>query len=230
MLDMEGMKMNSKKILISEISAILFVLLIILVRTVDVAPIGPAGTAIGLSGINGAVAKALGFHNFLYKLTDLLGYLALLMGGLLALKGLKQLIERKKLFAVDANILISGVLYAVTIALYFFFDKVAVNFRPVLMEGELVPEASFPSSHTVLACVMFASHFILAEDLVRDDGLRKKVRIVLAALLGITVLGRFFSGAHWFTDIIAGLLLSTSLISLYSAALDLPGSSYKPKH
>ena len=42
----------------------------------------------------------------------------------------------------------------------------------------------------------------------------------LIALLGLTVvlvLGRLFSGVHWLTDILAGILLSAALLFVFAA-------------
>ena len=51
-------------------------------------------------------------------------------------------------------------------------------------------EASYPSSHTMIViCIM------------------------------VTVIGRLISGVHWFTDIVAGILLSSALVALYCSAL-----------
>ena len=36
-------------------------------------------------------------------------------------------------------------------------------------------------------------------------------------LVALMVLSRLFSGVHWFTDIVGGILLSTALVLLYKA-------------
>ena len=58
----------------------LFILTIVLVKTVDMAAVGPAGTEIGLSHLNAGFHNLIGEHQFLYKMTNLLGFWAILCG------------------------------------------------------------------------------------------------------------------------------------------------------
>ena len=37
-------------------------------------------------------------------------------------------------------------------------------------------------------------------------------------LVALMILSRLFSGVHWFTDIVGGVILSTALVLLYKAA------------
>ena len=129
-----------------------------------------------------------------------------------ALLGLVQWIKRRSLWEVDRSILILGLFYIATLAAYLFFESYVVNYRPVLIEGYL--EASYPSSTTLLVlCVMPTA----------DLQLRKRMhnavvlRIVIWIFVAFMVLGRFFSGVHWFSDIIGGGLLSAGLVLLYDA-------------
>ena len=47
------------------------------------------------------------------------------------------------------------------------------------------------------------------------------ITIGFYALAIITVVGRLLSGVHWFTDIIAGALISATLLAGFFYALDL---------
>ena len=49
--------------------------------------------------------------------------------------------------------------------------------------------------------------------------LRAVLNTVSAAIILITVIGRLLSGVHWFTDIIAGVLLSSALVMLYYSSV-----------
>ena len=208
----------------------LFLVLILLVKTVDVAAVGPEGTKIGLSKLNVAIHDLFGEHLGWYKVTNVLGYLAILIAlGFAAIGGL-QLVYRRSVLKVDKEILLLGCLYVVTILFYVFFEKVIVNYRPILMPDGTGPEASFPSSHTVLSCVILGSGLLLVKKYAKKN---KTVQLVLtvvfAVLLALIVAGRLLSGVHWFTDIVGGILLSTALLNAYEGLLLLWKQSTRKK-
>ncbi|MBR5071318.1 MAG: phosphatase PAP2 family protein [Oscillospiraceae bacterium] len=200
-------------------AALLFTLL---VKVVDVQTIGPQDTSVGFAKINKAFSDLVGTNMFLYKLTQLLGYAALAVVAFFGFGGMMQLVKRRSLMKVDRELLGAGVLYVVVLALYVAFEKIIVNYRPVIMPGETAPEASFPSSHTLLACVVFGSAVILADTYVRKHKARKRVRAAFIILILVMVIGRLLSGVHWITDIVAGLLFSGSLLSAFKGYIDLP--------
>ena len=199
--------------------AILAALFTLLVRVMDVAAIGPAGTQVGFSHLNAAVHDALGVHMALYKLTQVLGYAVLLLVAAFALVGLLQLIQRKSLWKVDRENLTLGCLYVVVFALYILFEKAIINYRPVIMPGELAPEASFPSSHTMLACTVLGSAALLLKKYVKRKELVKPLQTLCVVVMAVIVCGRLFSGVHWLTDIIGGVLYSAALLFLFSGAV-----------
>ena len=202
------------------ISFALFVLTIALVKCVDIAAVGPAGTSIGLSHLNKAVHDLIGVHMFWYQVTNLLGFWAILCGAVFACIGLKQLIERKSLKQVDAKILALGGLFVLLGVIYVLFEKVVINCRPVLMEGETVPEASFPSSHTVLAFVIFGAIAMMLKDYLQDKRLASMLQNACLVLILVSVIGRLISGVHWFTDILGGIFLSYALLMVFSGLLE----------
>ncbi len=202
------------------ISFALFILVIALVTCVDVAAVGPAGTTVGLSHLNKGVHDLIGVHMIWYKLTNYLGYLALAAGGVFAVIGLKQLIERRSLKDVDHEILALGGLFVLLGVIYVLFEKVVVNCRPVLMEGETVPEASFPSSHTVLAIVIFGAIAMMLKDYVKDKKTAALLQNICIVLLIVAVIGRLISGVHWFTDILGGIFLSYAMLMVFSGLLE----------
>ena len=51
--------------------------------------------------------------------------------------------------------------------------------------------------------------------------LRSVVSFICIAVMLVMVVGRLLSGVHWFTDIIASVVLSAALLSLYASLLDL---------
>ncbi len=216
-----------KKMMAAAILAAFFVLFIILVKTVDVAAIGPNDTKVGFSGINAAVSGAFGYNGFFYKLTQILGYLSIVIALVFAEEGIEQLIRRRSFKAIDGEIIVTGALYVLTAIVYLFFEIVKVNYRPVIMPGDAAPEASFPSSHTVLACVILIGAVIFCRRYLANKKLAKIFTVAFSVTAGVTVLGRILAGVHWFTDVIGGLIISAALIVAYAAALDFVDSKKK---
>ena len=197
----------------------LTVILIALVRLVDVAPIGADGTSIGLSHLNQFVFDLFGVNMLWYNITDWLGVAAVLTGFVFAVTGLVQLIKRRSLLKVDREILSLGGLYIVVIGLYLFFENVIINYRPIIMPDNTSSEASFPSSHTMLVCVIMGSAAMLINRYIRNKPLNRILRAVCYVIIGVTVVGRLIAGVHWFTDILGGILISVTLLSLYEEVI-----------
>ena len=130
---------NKGKFLIIGISGALFALLIVLLRCVDGEAIGAAGTSVGLSHLNRFVFELTGVNMVWYNITDWLGLTAIIAAFLFAATGLVQVIKRRSILKVDKEILALG----------------------GLLPGCSNPEASFPSSHTMLVCVIMGSAIII---------------------------------------------------------------------
>lgn len=211
--------MKHRKLLTAGIGLLLTVILIALVRLVDVAPIGADGTSIGLSHLNQFVFDLFGVNMLWYNITDWLGVAAVLTGFVFAVTGLVQLIKRRSLLKVDREILSIGGLYIVVIGLYLFFENVIINYRPIIMPDNTSPEASFPSSHTMLVCVIMGSAAMLINRYIRNKPLNRILRAVCYVIIGVTVVGRLIAGVHWFTDILGGILISVTLLSLYEEVI-----------
>ncbi len=197
---------------------VLFIVWTVLVKVVDTAAIGPMDTIVGFSSINGAVHNALGTSDLWYRASQILGYIAILLCGVFAVIGLVQLIQRKSLAKVDKKLIAAGVIYICVIIAYVLFDKIAVNYRPVIMPDETVPEASYPSTHAMLGCVSYGVAAILLPEYLKNRSLGTVVRPLCWMLAGLTVLFRLLSGVHWFTDIIGGVIISAFFLTLFYAA------------
>ena len=210
---------NKNNLFVSGISGLLVMILIVLVRFVDVRPIGPEGTSIGLSRLNGFFFRLSGVNILWYHITDWLGVAAILVAFLFAMAGFVQLIKRRSILKVDREILALGGLYIVVIGLYVLFEIVIVNYRPIIMPDGTHPEASFPSSHTMLVCVIMGSAIMLIGKYLKEKPLCRVLRGICAAIIGMTVVGRLIAGVHWFTDIVGGILISIFLLSLFSEVL-----------
>ncbi len=190
-----------------------------LVRTFDVAAIGPQGTEVGFSHLNQRVHDLTGVNMQWYEHTDLLGYAAIGIAALFAVAGLIQLIRRKSLFAVDREILALGLLFIVVIGLYIGFEKFIINYRPIIMPGETYPEASYPSSHTMLIVTVFGATMMLIRRYFGKGFISGLLRLVCLAVILVTVGGRLYCGVHWFTDIVGGLLLSMGLLEIFGGVI-----------
>ena len=228
-----------KKVIAAVISGALFAGLIVMLGRFDVAAVGPADTEVGFSHINLLVHDLTGVNMLWYTITDFIGYGAIAVCGMFAIAGFVQMVKRRSLLKVDREIWALGGLFIAVIGCYVFFEKHIINYRPIIMPGETAPEASFPSSHTMLIMtVMIAVMIVSDKYFANASGVL--VRILCFVTVLVTVGGRLWCGVHWFTDIIGGILLSATLLFLFAAVVS-GGSSakigsteafgrYKPKH
>ena len=208
--------MEKKNIITSITMIILAVIYTILVKIIDVAPIGPNNSEVGFSKINGFFHNLLGSNMTIYKITEILGIIPLLMAGIYAIIGLVELIKRKSLTKVDYEIYALAGLYVVVLGLYVFFEKCIINYRPILIDGVL--EASYPSSHTLMALCICGSSIIVNKRIFHKKifNLENKLSIFLMITI---ILGRFISGVHWFSDIVGAIFISLALLSSFYTAI-----------
>ena len=225
----ESEKLVSKQkllmpLIVSVVGAVVFT---IIVKVVDVQPIVPEGSSVGLSSLNQAVRGLfsygeLGYNELWYKITKYTGYAIVGVAGVMLFCVLCQLIRRRKMRKLDCELKLLVPFYLVAGAVYLVFEKLLiVNYRPILLGGEL--EASYPSSHTLLALTICGLAVFVVRRLLtrRNAKLALLVSVVLVGLALVTVFGRLFSGVHWFTDIFGGVLMAAAIISGYTAAMKL---------
>lgn len=201
------------KIILSVSSIFAFLLFTIVVKFVDVSAIGPQGSEVGLSTINRFVME-LGKINSFYTFTNVIGYIPFVMVFFYAGLAIYEWIKRKDLKKVDRELFILALLYVSIAILYLLFEKLPINYRPVVLEsGKLEP--SYPSTHTMLAVTIAVSSVIINLRLFPNTLWSKVLNIALVVISSLIVIGRLISGVHWFTDIIGGLLLSFALVSVF---------------
>lgn len=187
------------------------------VRFVDVQSIGPQGSAVGLAGMNRFFHELTGVHLFLYTITDWSGLVPLGFVFGFGLLGLIQWIRRKHPAKVDHSILVLGGFYFLVLSVFLLFEVCVVNYRPVLIQGQL--EGSYPSSTTMLVLCVMPTAATELRDRIRNKVFKGCVVSGIILFTLFMVLGRLISGVHWFSDIIGGILLSGGLVGLYRAAI-----------
>lgn len=205
--------MKRKKLFIGVIFLILFTLWTILIRLVDVKPIGPNNSSVGFSTINLFINKLTGINMIIYNITDWLGIIPFLIILFFALVGLIQWIERKSILKVDCSLLILGIFYLIILLIFFFFEKITINYRPILINGNL--EASYPSSTTMLVTCVIPTAVSQIQYYIKSKNFRITLSIILYSFAIFMVVARLISGVHWFTDIIGGILISIGLVFIY---------------
>lgn len=210
------MNKKNKNFIISAILILLSIVFTVLVKVIDVKPIGPKGSKVGFSSLNKIVFDTLGVNMTWYNITDILGKLVILIALFYAFVGVLQLIKRKKISRVDKRILLLGIFYIVVVVVYAFFEKVIINYRPVLLDNKL--EASYPSSHTVLVLCICISAVLVNKRLFKNDYF-KFLNVLLVLIAIITIVGRLISGVHWCSDIIGGIVISSALLMTFYSFL-----------
>ena len=206
-------KENQRDLYIGSCLLIAFAVWTALVKCIDVKEVGPLGSKVGFSAINQFVHGFTGTNMWLYNLTDWLGLVPIAVAMCFAILGLIQLIKRKRLLAVDCDILLLGVFYIITASVFLLFEAFVVNYRPVLINGHL--EASYPSSTTMLVMCVMPTALIQLNCRMKNQRPKRFVSIAIIAFIAFMVIGRLLSGVHWITDIIGGALFSTGLVLLY---------------
>ena len=153
----------------------------------------------------------------IYKITEVLGLLVIAIVLIYGCIGIYQLVKRKNLLKVDREIIVLGCFYVLMAITYVLFEKVVINYRPILIDGEL--EASYPSSHTILALCIALSSLKVSKEYFNKKYI-KKINIITIVLMSLVVVGRLISGVHWISDIIGGIIISLTLLSYFNTVYD----------
>lgn len=212
------MKRKGKRVLAAGcIVVLLFAVWTWLIQNVDVQPTGQNGTDVGFATLNHWFHKLTGANMTLYTITDWLGLVpiavCMMFGGL----GLVQLLKRRSLLKVDADIIILGIYYILVVLGYLVFEMIPINYRPIPING--IMEASYPSSTTLLVLCVMPTLAEQVERRIKSGIIRMLINVFAVFFAGGMVAGRLLSGVHWLTDIVGGILLSGGLFCIYRAAV-----------
>ncbi|MBQ6806329.1 MAG: phosphatase PAP2 family protein [Lachnospiraceae bacterium] len=200
---------------VSGVLFLIFGVLLGLVLKVNVQAIGPEGSVIGLATLNGYMHELIGVHIIWYHITEWFGLVAILTAFGFAVVGLVQVVKEKSLFRVEKSLIWLGGYFVLVIGIYIFFEKYVINYRPIMLSEYLEP--SFPSTHTMIVLCIMGAAMIQFQRRIKNQKVRYAAHILSVLTIAVTVIGRMISGVHWFTDIIAGLLIGTAMLFLYYA-------------
>ena len=201
------MKDIRKKELLSGIVLLsAFVLWTMLIQLVDVQNGGQNGTSVGFATFNVWFHRMTGVHMLIYTITDWLGLVPIIVCMCFGVLGFAQLVKRRSLLKVDPDILLLGVYYVLVILGYLLFEMVPINFRPILIDGNL--EASYPSSTTLLVLSVMPTLQYQADRRIRNTVAKQAIAVFVLAFSTFMVIGRLISGVHWATDIVGSVFLT----------------------
>ena len=195
-----------------------FALWTVSIRHIDVQNAGPNGTEIGFAMINVWFHRLTGVHMLIYTITDWLGLVPIIICMCFGVLGLAQLIKRRSLLTVDSDILLLGAYYVVVILGYLLFEMVPINYRPILIDGNL--EASYPSSTTLLVLTVMPTLKYQSDRRIANPVIRKAITVFVIVFTAFMVIGRLISGVHWATDIAGSVFLSSGLFMIYRYMAD----------
>ena len=173
---------------------------------------------VGWFALNSFVHNATGVSNDWYSITKYIGLLSFAMVAVFAGLGIWQLIQRKSLKKVDQDLMVLAVTYFITFVFYILFDLIPINYRPVILDIEEGLEASFPSTHTLLAVVIFSTAILQIRRRLKEPAVKNILTVVCLTFMFLIVGGRLISGVHWFTDIVGGIILGAAIICFYKGS------------
>ena len=213
------MKENRKKELLAGIVLLAaFALWTVLIRHIDIQNAGPLGSEVGFATINVWFHRLTGVHMLIYTITDWLGLVPIIICMCFGVLGLVQLVKRRSLLKVDSDIVLLGTYYVVVILGYLLFEMVPINYRPILIDGNL--EASYPSSTTLLVLSVMPTLKYQIDRRIANPATRTAITVFVIVFSAFMVIGRLVSGVHWATDIIGSVFLSSGLFMIYRFMAD----------
>ena len=215
----KSIKKAKKFLYFAVVSSLLFFIFSFSTIVLDVKKAGDSGELIGLATINEFFFNIFKQVEWLKILTDIFGIIAIFVVAFFACLGVYQLVDRKSLRKVDIDIYMLGATYILIAIVYVFFELIVVNYRPILVDG--IIEASFPSSHTLLIFTVLLTSIYEINKRINNEKIKKILIIISYCIMVITFFARFICGYHWFTDVLASLLISVTISSIFYASIEI---------
>ena len=194
--------------ILSSVLLVLFIAFTLIVAFVDV-------DGVGLSHLNQFFLQHCGKHIVWENITDWLGYLTIC--GLLFFICLQvwQWVRRKSWRMIDKNLICFDFVCIALAMVYIIFEFLVINYRPFLDNGNA--EVSYPSSHTMLFATILPLLVYQIWRYINSKPWRIALTVLISIIMVVGIVGRLFSGLHWFTDVLAGLIISCCLNAFYFA-------------
>lgn len=212
------MEKHKKHFIIGGILLAMFALWTCMIQFFDVGAIGPEGTKVGFSIINSRFHNLTGVNMTLYNITDWMGLMPIVVCVIFGCVGFLQMVKRRSIVRVDADIILLGIYYIAVIAAYIAFEMIPINYRPILINGFL--EASYPSSTALLVLSVMPTLAFQVKRRIKNHAIIKVITAMTIGFSVFMVLGRLVSGVHWLTDIIGSCLFSPGLYYVYKAFVE----------
>ena len=189
----------------------------IAVAFLDIKENPDGGHNIGLSAVNLAFHKSFPYNELLHNVSEYAGYIPVLFAAFFAIMGAGQALKHKSLKSVDTVLYFLAFYYVLVGFVYLIFEKLCINVRPIMLDGEW--EASYPSSHTLFSITLSASAILINNIFYAKAKWRKPMNILAIIFMVSVPILRLFSGVHWLSDIIGGVIISATLVSILNYAL-----------
>jgi undecaprenyl-diphosphatase len=122
--------------------------------------------------------------------------------------------DLKSIKKIDKEIICFGAMLILMVGAFIFFELVTINYRPILIDGEL--ETSYPSTHTLISLCILLSSTLISTRYIHNKAIKNIYNIFCYFVMITAIISRLLSGMHWATDIIGGILLSLLIVSIFN--------------
>ena len=199
-------------LVIPSITLVLFIIWTILVKTVDVRYVPEIGF-LGMYSLNTKINIVVqdAPTNIYHIISHVLLFASFALVLVFFALAIIQWVKRELLMKVDKIFFILLGTYVSIAALYLVFELMKINFSPLSVPGDI--HASYPSSHVFIFISIIGSSLIAFNRMKNNPTLKKWSYVEFALLVILMSIIRLFSGHHYFSDIIGGILLGLFVVS-----------------